>query len=287
MGILSVVIVSAVNERSFEFACKSRACAPPPVGVGGSVPQRAQHVAPSHSTGSIMSEGLMINPGWVAKYGPASYLGMEGDKKSAAFYGSRGRDRTPSKSSVVVGDLTLERPLVVSGKDEKEIRKDLIMKLGGPKVVSNEIQKMYDEDIAVIRKIQREELIETKPGAFDKLMETDPTEAMYWDFEAGSVDRMDQRVRTATSTGSMYALGNLKWSADPKRIQAAADGETLYSSIDTHLARVAKRKGHDALVVYDMHGFTPAVGGSQVVLFEPAKFKPTGVKALKEYLSES
>jgi hypothetical protein len=234
-----------------------------------------------------MAEGLRIDPGWVSKYGPASYLGMEGDKRSASFYGGLGRGRTPTKSSVVVGDLKLDNPLVVSGRDDVAIRRDLIEKLGGPARVAADVTKMYDEDVAVVKKIQREELVETKPGALNKVLASDPTEVMYWDFEQGSVERMDQRVRVATNAGSMYNLEKLKAYKDVDRVEAFMSNSVSSSNIDSVLGDVARRRGHDALVVHDTHGFTPAVGGSQVVLFEPAKFKPTGVKGLKDFLTEN
>jgi hypothetical protein len=218
-----------------------------------------------------------LTPGWSAAYGPGTYLSHDGDVRSEKFYSKQGRDRTRKTSSVILADVDLSNPLFISGRDSIAIRKDFVAKLGGPEVVAEHFVKLKAAQTATAQKLAAEVM----PDVYQKVKDTPPEHWFLMGEDYDTVMRFEDRLKAAGI--DLFQVGLMQNLTTPAGVRKMYEGykpgmSDQHDWADRTLAEMAKAQGYDGLVVEDTHGFTPSVGGSQIVVFDPTTIKVKGVR---------
>jgi hypothetical protein len=247
-------------EAHGEFACKSRSCAPPPIGTGGSLPTSATHVTTREAAASIKSGGFIVGTGKMHGnlFGNGVYLSYAGDKKATKFYQAATRWER-KEAALVRATVRLKNPLKIEGSTLDQITKDMVKKMGGQNAVSDAARNVLRRKISASRK------------ALGDVLGEDAMKRVDWDgdYDLDPVfDEMSRNQYQDYQSRVSDALKGEPWVADltPKMLRRAIDGEHKRSM--KTLATLAREFGFDGIEVTN-EPFNEGVGGSQIVVFDP------------------
>lgn len=270
---------SEVRVGELVFACHSKACAPPPVGTGGSLKVRGQSVVRAKVAPTILKEGFKIGNAYLARHwGDGVYFGFAGDEESRRFYSVlKGGDTT-----TILADLDLKNPLKISGRNEVELQKDLTEKLGGAEKVMAMAQERIDFVEKTVMSAFEKHFKDDNPEGWEKFMkkyQASPGNIegiSIWAFSEDARNRANADIAKAgiTEFGHLYKLREI---AQNSYSRVTKPSELHAPNVIPSLSNMARDQGYDSLIIEsDEYGW---VGGPTIVVFDTSRIKIDGVAA--------